>query len=318
MQSVSGEKKNKILKKARAKSLLALAFLFVFLAFGQQAQGASAAEEIVVGSISVSPKEETEKYQEFISYLASKLTEFGYSRGRVVVASSMKEMTELVRKGEVDLFIDSPFALVHVAHEANGQIILRRWKKGAAEYSSVIFVRKDSPIQTIQDLKGKRLAFDEPYSTSGFFLPKSVLIEEGLDFAYTALLKDMESSSSQVAYGFSFDPENAIVWVLRGKVDAAVTDEDTYQKMASADDRLRILYKTRPVPRQLLLHRSGLEPKVTKKIEEILSQMHLDKEGAGVLERFEATSKFDPITPALRKQIDEIQILSEHFNLESA
>ena len=47
-------------------------------------------------------------------------------------------------------------------------------------YFAVMVVRKDSPYKTIDDLKGKKLAFADPNSTSGHQAPRYFLTEAGL------------------------------------------------------------------------------------------------------------------------------------------
>lgn len=48
---------------------------------------------------------------------------------------------------------------------------------GKPEYQSVIVVSPDSPIKKVEDLRGKKMAFNKPTSTQGYFVPRSVLEE---------------------------------------------------------------------------------------------------------------------------------------------
>ena len=52
-------------------------------------------------------------------------------------------------------------------------------KDGSFGYYSAIVVKADSPYTSVADLKGKKLAFADPNSTSGFQAPKFFLGEEG-------------------------------------------------------------------------------------------------------------------------------------------
>ncbi len=63
---------------------------------------------------------------------------------------------------------------------SGSKFLLRRWKKGIGEYHTVIFVRRDSGINRLEDLKGKLIPFDDPHSSSGYFLSKMALLQEGL------------------------------------------------------------------------------------------------------------------------------------------
>ncbi len=83
-------------------------------------------------------------------------------------------------QGEVDLYLDSPFPVSWVVHETGARPLLRRLKQGEASYRSVLFARRDSGLQSIEDLRGHVIAFGEPFSTSSFLLPKASLVERGL------------------------------------------------------------------------------------------------------------------------------------------
>lgn len=48
-------------------------------------------------------------------------------------------------------------------------------------YGSSFFVKDDSPIQGLKDLKGKRIALKDAGSTSGHIIPSQMLVQAGLD-----------------------------------------------------------------------------------------------------------------------------------------
>lgn len=83
-------------------------------------------------------------------------------------------------------------------------------KDGTKGYYSVLYVKKDSPIKTIEDLKGKNLGLVDPNSTSGNNVPRFAMDKMGID---------PEKYFSNVVYTGSH--ENAIIAVQQGTVDAA-------------------------------------------------------------------------------------------------
>lgn len=84
---------------------------------------------------------------------------------------------------------------------------------GSLGYYSVMYVRADSDIETLEDMEGKSLAFADPNSTSGYLVPSAELAnEEGID---------MESYFSRT--GFAGGHEQGVVAVLQGQYDAGVT-----------------------------------------------------------------------------------------------
>ncbi len=265
--------------------------------------GAARAAPLVIGSVSDTPGNEIRKFLPLADYLARHLAEFGVDKGVVTVARGTSEMAHLLGSGQVDVYIDSPFPIIVVSRLADSRILLRRWKKGQAEYHSVVFVRKDSPIWTENDLRGKVIAFEEPYSTSGYFLPKSSLFLAGLR------LSNQSDTSAPVkrgeaGYMFSMDDENTVVWVLRGKVNAGAMDDASFAKLPqSRRDDLRVMHRTMVVPRHLVSVRKGLDERLVKRMKEVLMAMEHSEEGKQVLQKFEMTTRFDEPSEGLGKAL---------------
>lgn len=253
------------------------------------------ARPLHVGSISPEAGDEIKKYTPIVAYLAKALQSEGIDQGRVVVARSISEMAQLFKQAKVDLYVDSPYPALAVSRLSGSKLFLRRWKKGIGEYRSVIFARADSGVSRLEDLKGKTVAFEEEYSTSGYFVPKLVMMQRGLKLAPK---KNVEEpvAPDEVGYVFSLDDENAMVWVVRGKVTASVMDNQTYVKQALPHlKNLKVIYQTFSFPRQVVSHRADLPAALVAKIKETLIQMDQSDEGKKALERFERTAKFDEI-----------------------
>ncbi len=83
---------------------------------------------------------------------------------------------------------------------------------GDLGYFSVAVVKSDSPYQSLDDLKGKRFAFADPNSASGFQAPAFFMKEAGYDPA-----KHFSSTA------FSGSHENSIIALLNGTFDGAAT-----------------------------------------------------------------------------------------------
>ncbi len=249
---------------------------------------------IAVGSISLSVKDEIADFQPFINYLASRLKGEGIVRGEVVVVRSIGEMADRIQKGDVDLYVDSPFPIVRVARLTGARPFLRRWKRGKAAYHSLIFVRKDSGIESLANLRGRRVAFDDAFSTSGYLLPKATLIESGLALKETVELTASVHPDS-VGYIFSRDDENTLFWVLKKRVAAGAIDNISFVKMAGdRAEELEILTRSIDVPRHVVAHRADLDSSLVAAIREVLVTMHREKEGREVLQDFQNTTRFDP------------------------
>ena len=228
-------------------------------------------------------------------YLARGLKDNGVGEGKVVVAKNISDMAALMRAGKVDLYFDSAFPSIIVSELTGSKYLLRRWKRGIGEYRSVIFVMKDGGLHKVADLRGKIIAFEEPYSSSGYFFPKLVLGQAGLNL--TAKKEPSDAvAAGEVGYVFSNADENTMAWVLRGRVHAGATDHHSYVKQARGNIKdLAILHESAPIPRQIVSHRRGLADELVLKIKEILQAMDKSDEGKKALMEFEETTKFDSI-----------------------
>jgi phosphonate transport system substrate-binding protein len=81
-------------------------------------------------------------------------------------------------------------------------------------YHSVICVKSDSPYKTIDDLKGKSIAFADPNSTSGFLIPTYYLRKLGYS---------PDDTSFFGKTGFSGSHEMGVLAVKKGTYDACCT-----------------------------------------------------------------------------------------------
>ena len=65
---------------------------------------------------------------------------------------------------------------------ARAQVLLASLRQGSKTYRSQIVVRADSGITTIEQLRGKKFAFVDPASASGFLFPNALLASMGIDY----------------------------------------------------------------------------------------------------------------------------------------
>jgi phosphonate transport system substrate-binding protein len=252
------------------------------------------AESFKLGSISISPVVETRKFWPLASYLARQLQSEGIGEAKVVVAESIPAMSSFLQTREADLYIDSVFPAVAVSRLSGSKLLLQRWKKGKSDYQSIIFTRKDSGIARLEDLKGKVIAFEEPFSSTGYFFPKMVLLKKGLRMTPKRQGSD-PVKSDEVGYIFSHGDSNTILSVLNSVVAAGASDSQKYLAVAKNVDSFKILHETVSIPRQIVSYRADLPAKLVTKVKEVLMNMHQTAEGRQVLQAFESTTKFDEI-----------------------
>jgi phosphonate transport system substrate-binding protein len=274
------------------------------------------AKSLVIGYIAEDPSGELRRFQPVVDYLARNLREFGIDRGQVVIVRSIHELANLFKKNEVDLYMDSPFPSLVVSRLSDSKIFLRRWRAGVAEYHSVIFVREDSEITSAERLKGKLIGFEEPYSTSGYFLPKAYLLSLG--FKLSPYQWGVTSAKpDEIGYVFTREDENTMEHVVRRKITAGAMDNVNFERRAGKlRDPLRILYRTVSVPRQMVSFRKDLDEKMVKKIRAILVGMEHSDEGREILKKFSRTTRFDDLPGGPEKALRPLTNLLKYFETE--
>ena len=171
-----------------------------------------------------------------------------------------------------------------LAHAKLGVEVLARpvAPDNTSTYHGMIFVRKDSPIRTARDMKGKRFAFVDKATTAGYLLPLDYFHEHGIA-DYKNYLKETY---------FAGTHEDAIYDVLNGKADIGAAKNTVFQRLASENPRipeeLVVLDRSPDVPENALALRKDIAVTVRNLLKDSLLTMHLDPEGKKVLEGFGA------------------------------
>lgn len=227
-----------------------------------------------------------EQLEPIIAYLASRLGDAGIERGEVLLARDNAAAIEYLREGRLDIVLETPFSACLYKIEANARPILLAMRKGTVEYSSLIFVRKDSGIRRLGDLRGRVIAFEDPGSTSGYFLPKVTMIAEGLEPV------KIDSSNSpvpkdKIGYIFAGEELNVSAWVFNKKTAAGALSNldwpDQKDNPESYRKDFEIIYETEKVPRTLVMVREGQDDKLVERIKEELLNMHNTEAGREAL-----------------------------------
>ena len=258
-----------------------------------------AVEKINLGMIDSSASKMISRFTPLLEYIEAK----GIPTGKVVVTKDVKTMTKRFNSGKVQMMFESPYGALAIMDGTGALPVLIREKSGVKEYNSVIFVPKSSSIKTIKDLVGKRVAFEDPASTSSFFLPKSILEDAGLE-----LKKSRKAVPGKVAYYFSKDDDNTIAQVKAGKR----ADAGGIKKGAVADDsELRLLTpESIYVPRHVTLIHKDVSSDTLMKLKKVLLGMKNDPKAKSVLKKIKTPTGFSEFTQnpsdVMNKQVRKV------------
>ena len=187
------------------------------------------------------------------------------------VAKDYGDLRTQMESGAVDIGTFSPFAYVDAVRGGKIRLIAQCVINGTDTYRGVIVARRDSGLKSLADLRGKRFAFVDPKSASGFVYPRALLIEKGIT---------PESSFKETIFAGGHD--KVIAAVLEGRADAGAVYGDALAVAKSKGvptENLVTLASTDPIPHDAVAVRVGLDAALAKKIRAAL--VDLDKSEAG-------------------------------------
>ncbi len=207
---------------------------------------------------------------------------------------------ESMRAGKVDIAWYGPLSMVLAQQQAEASAFAIPMVKGKGEsYKSMILVKADSAVTSVDGLEGKKLALVDPGSTSGNLLPRFAILK--------ATKRKAEDVLGEVTYAGSHDA--ALLALQGGSVDACGIQDITYDsfiqkgQLKAAD--VRIIWTSDPIPASPFGMRKGLDATLAKKVTESLLGMHekgvmMNVPGQGEI------VKFVPITQAAYEPIEKL------------
>ena len=267
------------------------------------------ASVLVLGRVSDDPKSHYDQLKPLLDYVVPRMASVGIRSGRILMARDLQQMASYLRRGRVDWVNETAGNAALLERRGVAQSFLVTEREGATRYHSVFFVRRDSPVRSLKDLAGRSVAFQNPYSTSAYYLPAAQLLDQGMTLEL--LLSPMdEPSADAVGYLFARTELNITTWVHKRLVDAGVfsnLDWSNPRRMPpSFMEDFRIIGRSDEVPRALMLARHGMDPKVEARLREVLMEASTDPDAGEVLRRFIDTSRFVPITDDDRRALDKL------------
>jgi phosphonate transport system substrate-binding protein len=222
--------------------------------------------------------------------------EFGQALGklvgvpvRVTVASDYAAVIEALRNRSADLAFVHPGGYVLASREAKATIVARNVWHGKASFTSRFYVRRDSGLKTLEELKGKTMAFVDPASSSGYIYPMVLLIQRGL-----VKNRDPKTFFREVVFSGSHDA--GMRALLNGHVDALASFDmarEQYLKDPAERERLTWVAETPAIPEAGIAAREGLDPATFTRVRAALLQLR-GPAHAALLKRLYDIDGFEP------------------------
>lgn len=195
-------------------------YLIVVFIFATAASAADSAVQkpLILAIHPYLPREEiVSRFTPIANYIAAAI-------GRPVevrVGRNYAEHIDAVGTGIVDIAYMGPAPYVDlVAKYGNKPLLARQEVNGQSFLIGKIFVRQDSTIKSLKDLKSKRFAFGSSNSTMGHIVPQHMLENAGVTL------------DSLASHKFIVGHKNVALAVLAGDYDAGAVKDEVFQEFA--------------------------------------------------------------------------------------
>jgi phosphonate transport system substrate-binding protein len=208
---------------------------------------------------------------------------------KVYMPTDYLGVVEALRNRTADMAFVHPAGYVFASREAKARIVAVDVWHGKTSYTSRFYVRKDSGLKSLAELRGKTIAFVDPGSTSGYVYPMVTLIKRGL-----VTNRDPKSFFKEAM--FAGTHEAALLALLNGSVDAVASFDlapQQYLKDKERVERVTYVAETDPIPEAGMCVRDGLDPALLGKLVESLMSFNAP-EYRPILKNFYGIDGFAP------------------------
>ncbi|MBK3495831.1 phosphate/phosphite/phosphonate ABC transporter substrate-binding protein [Viridibacillus sp. YIM B01967] len=205
----------------------------------------------------------------------------------VSVSTNYNTIIEAMDSKKVDIGFLPPSAYVLAKEKGSAEVILQSQRYGVEDktgqptdqlvdgYKSMFVVKADSKINSVKDLKGKKIAYQDVTSSAGYVWPAATLLANDID-----PLKDVKGITVK-------GHDQAIISVLNGDVDAAVVFQDARNTVLkdypTVFDDTKVIEFTEMIPNDTIAVRSDIDKKWKDKITEAFINIAKDPEGHKII-----------------------------------
>lgn len=218
---------------------------------------------------------------------------------RHYVATDYSGVVEALRNGTADVGFMGPLQYVKAREIAGAQPVLGEVYSGKASYVSRIFVRKDSGITKIEDLRDKSIAFVDPISSSGYMYP--------LDIFNAAGLIDGRGEDFFGDIYFAGGDQQAIRAVYHGFTDAAGIGQYSFNLLRPEErDELISIGQSRPIPSHCLVARKDLNQNTLETLKQSLLALNEEGPNHGLLKHLYGVDGYVEVTPEDYAEVEKL------------
>ncbi|WP_314792132.1 phosphate/phosphite/phosphonate ABC transporter substrate-binding protein [Gemella sanguinis] len=281
------------------KLLLALiSCVFIFSTIGCSSKKEEKKSEEKVIKMGFVPLKNSEQLVEDVKPIADYLSQKMGVKVEAFTASNYIGVVEGIGSGSVDFGIIPPFSAVLAQKQSNAKPLLTsKGKSGKSGYTAELYVRKDSGIKSLQDVKGKKVAFVDPSSSSGYIYPGAMLVKAGIN-----LDKD-------ISYQFSGGHDKSLQLLLNKDVDVIATFdgvEERYGKeFPAALTDIEKLASSDTIPGIMVTASSKMDKDLQDKLKQALLDMDKDPKMKELFTKMFSITGFEEVDQTAYNKVEE-------------
>jgi phosphonate transport system substrate-binding protein len=218
---------------------------------------------------------------------------------RASVPTNFIAVVEAFGAGKADIAIMNTFSylLANTKYDARAALkVVRRY--GELSYRGQILARAGDDINSLEDLRGRRIAYVDPSSTSGYIYPKALLQQRGIQ------------TGEEV---FANKHDNVVTMIYQRQVDAGATyyspaDKKTGElldararvrsQFPDVFDKIKILELTEPIPNDPVVFRSEFPADMQRRIIDALLAYAATPRGVASLKEIASVEGLAPSSDA--------------------
>jgi phosphonate transport system substrate-binding protein len=182
------------------------------------------------------------------------------------VGQSYAAVVEALCNNAADIAFVGPVTYIQARDRGCADLLAVGVEKDQAVYYSGVFTNAASPIRTIADLKGRRVAFGDVNSTSSFVYPMAMIVDAGLD-----PVRDLGAIRMTGSHA------DSLAALVHGQADAAALSFDSFDKAVSQHavdpSTIRVVAKSPPIPYPPLIMNSRLDAGLKAKLRDAFARV---------------------------------------------
>lgn len=214
-------------------------------------------------------------WQPFADYMSKQL-------GRpieLVVPRGFGKMKKAISNGEVDFFYINSHVFYRLKDSGKAEAIAQMQNiSGGTTSHSDFFVRSDSGIKKLDDIRGKKIAYVSPMGAGGYLAPRAQIYNSGVN------------GQSETREVFTKNLSNSIYGVLLGDYDVATMCGVNYTLLSKKIDtgQLSIIASSDAYPENVVGARPDIPAELKQDFKNALLSMDDSEEGRTLLQKMQS------------------------------